>query len=212
MQNYCFQDLRYLNVFVLLSIITPMTQFPLIFTPVEDVVKYSLTVGTLLGLVAVINLSYQLTLKQIFSSTNRLFLLGAIVIELYKVFLHKLIFKDKMEFLPLMITSVFCAIGVLTSFLQFFTICFLQRIQTMYLKHQCHKAERNIVSRMMKELDRKVDSSNFKYIAGVDISAFSLKPDLAVVSYSVLRLDNLKVRNIFNHFYRSNNFLGCICS
>ncbi|KAE9552484.1 hypothetical protein FO519_004297 [Halicephalobus sp. NKZ332] len=188
-----FDDLKYLDVFVLLSIITPMTQFPLIFTPLEDIVKYLLTMGTLFGLISVVNFSYQLKIGKIFSKTNMVFLVTASIIELYKIFIHKLLFKDKMEFLPLMMTSIFCAIGVVTSFLQFFWILFFQRFKTMYIKYRCHRDERRIVDQMVEEMDKKVDYSNYRYVGGVDISTFTLKPDLAVISYSVLRLDNLKV-------------------
>lgn len=39
------------------------------------------------------------------------------LITIYETVLHRLIFKDKMPFLPLMLTSIYCAVGLVYSYL-----------------------------------------------------------------------------------------------
>ena len=47
-----------------------------------------------------------------------LYLGGLILVEVYSLFLHVRIFKDQLPFLPLMLISVYCAIGIVWAWSQ----------------------------------------------------------------------------------------------
>jgi deoxyinosine 3'endonuclease (endonuclease V) len=188
-----FDNIKFLDIFLLLSIITPVAQFPLIFTPVEDLVKYSITVSFLVILVCLIRFVYRLPFSQIVSKFNLGFTITVYLLEAYKVFGHELLFKSSLDFLPLMLTSFICAVGVTVSYAQFFYIVFCDGIKITLAKKHCHKIEAKIHAQIKNESGLKFDVTNVEYIAGADISAFSLYPDLAVVSLSVLRYDTLEV-------------------
>ena len=139
--RHWFQNIKYLDTFILLSIITPVTQFPLIFTPLEDIVKYFLTISYLILLVCLLRLIYRLPFSQIVSKTNSFFALAIFVLEVYKVHGHQMLFKDSMDFLPLMLTSFICALGVTLSYAQFFSIVFCEGLRIALAKNRCHKLE-----------------------------------------------------------------------
>uniref|UniRef100_A0A914ZGL2 Alpha-1,3-glucosyltransferase n=1 Tax=Panagrolaimus superbus TaxID=310955 RepID=A0A914ZGL2_9BILA len=188
-----FDNLKFLDTFILLSIITPVTQFPLIFTSVENLVKYSLTLSYLITLICLLRFVYRLPFSQIVNKTNLGFAITVSLLEIYKVLIHELIFKNTMDFLPLMLTSLICAIGVTVSYGQFFYIVFCEGIKINLAKRRCHKLEAKIHAQIKEEAQKKFDIKNVQFVAGADISAFPSQPDLAVVSLSVLKYDTLEV-------------------
>uniref|UniRef100_A0AC34FEC3 Ubiquinone biosynthesis monooxygenase COQ6, mitochondrial n=1 Tax=Panagrolaimus sp. ES5 TaxID=591445 RepID=A0AC34FEC3_9BILA len=188
-----FDNLKFLDTFILLSVITPVTQFPLIFTPVENLVKYSLTVSYLVILVCLLRFVYRLPFFQIVSKANLGFTITVTLLEVYKVLVHESLFKNSMQFLPLMLTSLICAVGVTLSYAQFFYIVFCDGIKINLAKSRCHRLEAKIHAQINEEAGLKFDVRNVEFVAGADISAFPLQPDLAVVSLSILKYDTLEV-------------------
>lgn len=48
---------------------------------------------------------------------EKIYLIGIIVVELWGQFLHSLVLGDKFPFVPLMLISIYCAIGVIYSWI-----------------------------------------------------------------------------------------------
>uniref|UniRef100_A0A7E4VGV6 Alpha-1,3-glucosyltransferase n=1 Tax=Panagrellus redivivus TaxID=6233 RepID=A0A7E4VGV6_PANRE len=188
-----FLNIRYLQVSLLIAMLTPATQFPLIFMPVEDLVKYGLTLGSWAVTVALVRFVYRLELSQIVSRTNVLFGFAVVALEVYKVAFHRLLFGTSAEFLPLLLTSLILAIGVFVSYLQFLWVTFGEQVSVEIAKWRCHLRERSIKAAIAQELHPKIDISQVKHIAGVDLSALATNPELAVASLTVLTFPELKV-------------------
>ena len=56
--------------------------------------------------------------EQFLSVFEVLYLIGLILVEIYSSFLHTMIFKGELPFLPLMLISVYCASGMVWSWSQ----------------------------------------------------------------------------------------------
>jgi alpha-1,3-glucosyltransferase len=48
---------------------------------------------------------------------ERVYLAGLVVVEIWGQFLHPLLFGDKYAFMPLMLISVYCALGIMYSWI-----------------------------------------------------------------------------------------------
>lgn len=53
----------------------------------------------------------------VFGLIERSYLAGLIVVEIWGQFLHPLLFGDKLAFVPLMLISVYCALGITYSWI-----------------------------------------------------------------------------------------------
>lgn len=113
------------RTFLFLSIVGHYSLFPLLFPPELTLVKLLLFI--LYSMYAFYSLSqlypfqfckYTLPLLNIFES---IYLLGFCVIFFYENILHNFIGLDKhLPFLPLMLTSVYCSLGVIYSWLRYY--------------------------------------------------------------------------------------------
>ncbi|KAF6835848.1 dolichyl pyrophosphate Glc1Man9GlcNAc2 alpha-1,3-glucosyltransferase [Colletotrichum musicola] len=121
------KDRRYLSAFRPLAVAGHVSLFPLIFTPAEFPIK---TVYTIFWLVLIL-----LTFDRLApaSSKARFFLLDrfstlyiaiSIPLILYCSLLHQIVFGQQLEFLPLMFTSSYCAVGVVGSWIGFLIVYF----------------------------------------------------------------------------------------
>lgn len=121
------KDRRYLSAFRPLAVAGHVSLFPLIFTPAEFPIK---TVYTIFWLVLIL-----LTFDRLApaSSKARFFLLDrfstlyiavSIPLILYCSLLHQIVFGQRLEFLPLMFTSSYCAVGVVGSWIGFLIVYF----------------------------------------------------------------------------------------
>ncbi|KAK4952264.1 glycosyl transferase [Elasticomyces elasticus] len=118
------KDRRYLGAFRPLAVAGHVSLFPLLFTVQEFPVK---TVYTIFWLIL-----FLLTFDRL-APALRVFLLDrfslayiavAIPLIAYCSLVHRLVFGDKYEFLPLMFTSSYCAIGVVGSWVGFLVVFF----------------------------------------------------------------------------------------
>ena len=121
------KDRRYLGAFRPLAVAGHVSLFPLLFTAAEFPVKNVYTVFWLILFLMVFD-----GLAPV-SSRARIFLLDrfsllyitvAIPLILYCSILHQLVFGGKYEFLPLMFTSSYSAIGVVGSWMGFLVVYF----------------------------------------------------------------------------------------
>jgi len=121
------KDRRYLGAFRPLAVAGHVSLFPLLFTAPEFPIK---TVYTIFWLVAFLLVFDRLAPA---SSRSRIFLLDrfsllyiavAIPLIVYCSVVHGMVFGAKYEFLPLMFTSSYCAVGVVGSWLGFLVVYF----------------------------------------------------------------------------------------
>jgi alpha-1,3-glucosyltransferase len=121
------RDRRYLGAFRPLAVAGHVSLFPLLFTAAEFPIK---TVYTIFWLVLFL-LSFDRLAPA--SSRPRIFLLDrfslvyiafSIPLIVYSSLLHGAVFGDKFEFLPLMFTSSYSAVGVVGSWVGFLVVYF----------------------------------------------------------------------------------------
>ncbi|KAI8997743.1 glycosyltransferase family 57 protein [Pilobolus umbonatus] len=109
-----------LRIFVILSTAGIFSLFPLLFQPSETPVKVTLS---LLWFTSVIpgfahkfnRISiYPRPLTQVLSIWELIYLIGFFILQVYISCIHDMIFGyDRFQFLPLMMTSVYCGIGIM---------------------------------------------------------------------------------------------------
>ena len=121
------KDRRFLGAFRPLAVAGHVSLFPLIFTAAEFPVK---TVYTIFWLILFLQVFDRLAPV---SSRSRVFLLDrfsllyiavSIPLILYCSLIHELVFGKKYEFVPLMFTSSYSAIGVVGSWIGFSIVYF----------------------------------------------------------------------------------------
>jgi alpha-1,3-glucosyltransferase len=119
------KDRRYLSAFRPLAVAGHVSLFPLLFTAAEFPIK---TVYTIFWLVL-----FLLAFDRLAPASNkaRIFLLDrfttvyiavSIPLILYCSLIHQIVFGKTLEFLPLMFTSSYCAIGVVGSWVGFLVV------------------------------------------------------------------------------------------
>ncbi|KAG9247245.1 glycosyltransferase family 57 protein [Calycina marina] len=121
------KDRRYLGVFRPLAVAGHVSLFPLLFTAAEFPIKVIYTIFWLvLFLLAFDRLAPASKRSRIFLLDRFSFLYIAVSIPLilYTSLLHGMIFGKKLEFLPLMFTSSYSAVGVVGSWLSFLVVYF----------------------------------------------------------------------------------------
>nr|CAG4637044.1 EOG090X06YP [Ceriodaphnia reticulata] len=106
------------RLFMLLSVTGHVSLFPLLLTPFENVVKtvlvltYSLASYSFLSALHYDPKSKSTLIK--FRSWERFFLYGLVVVALFECCIHSMVFPSgALPFLPLLIMSVYCAVGVI---------------------------------------------------------------------------------------------------
>jgi len=121
------KDRSYLASFRPLAVAGYTSLFPLLFTVQEYPIKVAYTIAWLiLFLYAFDRLAPAPSRTRVFLLDRFALLYNAISVPLlvYCSLLHPLVFKEKYEFLPLMFTSTYCAVGVITSWIGF-TVCYM---------------------------------------------------------------------------------------
>ena len=124
---HCLNDRRHLGAFRPLAVAGHVSLFPLLFTTQEFPVK---TVYTILWLIAFLAAFDRLAPA---SSHQRFFLLDrfsflyiavAIPLIFYCALVHGLVFRERYEFVPLMFTSSYSAVGVFASWVGYLVVYF----------------------------------------------------------------------------------------
>jgi alpha-1,3-glucosyltransferase len=102
------------KMYVLANITATYSLFPLLFERDESISKLLMWLTYGMG-------SAQLT-KELqpweWNFWEKLYLLGIFALSIYATFLHVLFFPNSLEFLPLLLTSVYCAIGMVYIWMQ----------------------------------------------------------------------------------------------
>jgi len=111
---------QWFQLFSFSSIVGSYSLFPLLFQTREIPVKWAilLTFALLLNYVWLSSSTFYKHSKNLYSTFERIFLFGLIVIEFYQTFIHQIIFKDRLPFLPLMIVSFYCSVALIYSWIR----------------------------------------------------------------------------------------------
>ncbi|CAG0919684.1 unnamed protein product [Notodromas monacha] len=118
---------RAAKIYWFLNAIATLSLFPLLFTPMENVLKFFLWgVSVSMNYVILEEIhgwgrcdeagKKRWEWSDVFDFA---FLLGAVGVAFYYSLLHGYLFEDRMEFLPLMLVSAYCAVGVIYSYIRF---------------------------------------------------------------------------------------------
>ncbi len=121
------KDRRYLGAFRPLAVAGHLSLFPLLFTAAEFPVKAAYTTCWLiLFLYAFDRLAPAATRPRVFllDRFSLLYIAVSIPLIAYCSLLHRLVFGERYEFLPLMFTSSYCSLGVVGSWLGFMVVYF----------------------------------------------------------------------------------------
>ncbi len=121
------KDRRYLGAFRPLAVSGHVSLFPLLFTPAEFPIKTVYTVFWLiLLLVTFDNLAPASTRPRffLFDRFSTLYIAVSIPLIVYCSLVHQLVFGRGYEFLPLMFTSSYSAVGVVGSWVGFVVVYF----------------------------------------------------------------------------------------
>jgi alpha-1,3-glucosyltransferase len=121
------KDRRYLGAFRPLAVAGHLSLFPLLFTAAEFPIKIAYTICWLiLFLYAFDRLAPAATRPRVFllDRFSLLYIAVSIPLIAYCSLCHRLVFGDRYEFLPLMFTSAYCALGVVGSWVGFMVVYF----------------------------------------------------------------------------------------
>jgi alpha-1,3-glucosyltransferase len=121
------KDRRYLSAFRPLAVSGHVSLFPLLFTPAEFPIKTVYTVFWLILFLMVFDRLAPASNRQRFFLFDRftvLYIAVSIPLIAYTSLIHQMVFGKSYEFLPLMFTSSYSAIGVVGSWLGFMVVYF----------------------------------------------------------------------------------------
>ncbi len=212
------KNYRYAKIFVILSTVGHFSLFPLFFTQFESPIKYLVTLiyagFAIYGLSSIYRVGSNSHWKLPFLNIpETLFLSGLIPLEFYCNFLHGAMGLDrKAPFLPLMLTSVYCAVGILYCFLHFSWLFLCEEISVdvwickkIWAKEQ-NRLKQQLCTKNAKEWqealvgDNSVGSEKLKYVGGLDISTPDGDDLNACVCLTVLKYPELEVNAISHAF------------
>ncbi|RIB29497.1 Glycosyltransferase Family 57 protein [Gigaspora rosea] len=131
------ESLEHFRTFVILSISGLFSLFPLLFKSTEAIIKISICV--LWMVLTCLGLSQTLSTKSESKTTPKpvkstfvyllenVYIVGFVILQFFTGVVHQIAFSDgKFQFLPLLATSVYCAIGIVYSWVRFTIIYFLE--------------------------------------------------------------------------------------
>ncbi|CAO3669641.1 unnamed protein product [Umbelopsis ramanniana] len=104
---------EHLKIFIILSASGIYSLFPLLFHSAETPIKTIFTLTWFLIVLPSLARTLHTPLRAVLHPLERLYLVGLVVLQLYTDVLHTVIFgTGKLEFLPLMMISIYTALGV----------------------------------------------------------------------------------------------------
>ena len=105
------------KIFFILSSAGHTALMPLLYPDELTVLKFILFTIYLTGSILLFFSKSQLFKLHLL---EKLYIGLLLFVTFYETILHKLIFQDKLPFLPLAITSIYCALGVLYSYVKYY--------------------------------------------------------------------------------------------
>ncbi|KAI8988011.1 glucosyltransferase [Mycotypha africana] len=102
-----------LRILIILSAAGIVSLFPLLIHPAETPIKVTITLLWFCAVIPGLAHSVQIPLKNLLSTMEQQYLIGLVLLQFYTGFIHDIVFGERLPFLPLMLTSLYCAIGIL---------------------------------------------------------------------------------------------------
>ncbi|KAG1140253.1 hypothetical protein G6F37_009459 [Rhizopus arrhizus] len=103
-----------LRAFVILSAAGIFSLYPLLFHPAETPIKITFTLLWFLIVIPSLSYIHQTPLKDLLLRIERYYLYGFLLLQLYTSVVHDTIFDaGQLQFLPLMMTSLYCSAGII---------------------------------------------------------------------------------------------------
>ncbi|CAD6197715.1 unnamed protein product [Caenorhabditis auriculariae] len=191
-----FKNVDYVPPFVFLSVLSSFSLFPLLFTPFEIMIKYSVALCYISLVVLLAKKSLMLPRTFILPNWSLFYFAFLTAVELYASLIHNWIWSGKYEFFPLMAISVGNALGVLFGLIWLFFISTQSRfsIRRAFAKWKC-LCEEQLIRDGAYGVQEIESEDDVKIVAGADISASKTSPNYAIVALSVFsypRLEHLK--------------------
>ncbi|KAG4305997.1 hypothetical protein PORY_000907 [Pneumocystis oryctolagi] len=122
------KDRRYFTAFCPLAVAGYVSLFPLIFTPLESFIKFIYTITWLLVFLVSSEIMVPASTKRVFllNRASSIYISMFIPLLMYTTFFHDLIFglTEKYQYLPLMLISTYCSLGILCSWFGFSLLYF----------------------------------------------------------------------------------------
>uniref|UniRef100_A0A914H6Z2 dolichyl-P-Glc:Glc1Man9GlcNAc2-PP-dolichol alpha-1,3-glucosyltransferase n=1 Tax=Globodera rostochiensis TaxID=31243 RepID=A0A914H6Z2_GLORO len=136
------KDPTFMQPFALLCVASVFAQFPLLFTPLECFLKWAFVLCYFSLCQFLANFVWGIRLAEFVQFTvARLAIVQLLFAEIYAEFGHQLLFDNNYEFLPMMITSVACALLVFLAYINFMIILFAESVQIQFFKFCCRRKE-----------------------------------------------------------------------
>lgn len=121
------KDRRYFGAFRPLAVAGHVSLFPLLFTPAEFPIKTIYTIFWLILFLMVFDRLAPASNRPrffLFDRCNTLYIVVSIPLIAYCSLIHEIVFGKSYEFLPLMFTSSYSAVGVVGSWIGFLVVYF----------------------------------------------------------------------------------------
>ncbi|CAO3641590.1 unnamed protein product [Cunninghamella echinulata] len=102
-----------LRIFIILSSAGIVSLYPLLFHHQETPIKIFITLIWYLAILPGLCYCHNIKLRHLLIPMEKLYLMGLILVQCYNGVLHSMLFGTRYEFLPLMLTSLSCSVGIL---------------------------------------------------------------------------------------------------
>ncbi|CAJ0585845.1 unnamed protein product, partial [Mesorhabditis spiculigera] len=191
-----FTNPIYLSPWFLLNTVSITSLLPLLFTSYEIPIKYAAGLGFYCLSLVCMKYVYSVRLGRIISPSTVYYFAGLVMLELYNTLLHKVVFGDRLSFLPLMLISVYNSCGVLFSYAQLLWRELGEDYGLWWTRHKLHALEKVALDNPPRPLD-SLDA--VQYVGGLDISTCKQSPQLAVVTLSIFSYPELKEIDVFDN-------------
>ncbi|RCN33510.1 deoxyribonuclease V [Ancylostoma caninum] len=190
-------DPKFVRLAVLFSIITCTSLFPLLFTLFEIPMKYCLATTYTILMLLMFRYAFHLNTTSILPLYSILYISGLVLFELNASFVHKAIFGEKLAFLPLMMISVYSAVGVLGCYIWLILLVFDDDIMITFKKKRCELVE-GFIKAGHYPVQAVESLEEVEMIGGIDISTSKKNQDFAVVAFSIFEYPSMKEIALFD--------------
>uniref|UniRef100_A0A0N4Z1Y7 Alpha-1,3-glucosyltransferase n=1 Tax=Parastrongyloides trichosuri TaxID=131310 RepID=A0A0N4Z1Y7_PARTI len=160
-----FKNLKYLSLYFNIYILSHFTIFPLIFSPLENILKYILSIGVSITISIFYETTYGIKLWRNLNQSSKIFFLASISLEVVNKLLLPKIFPS-LIFLPNLLTSTLHGVIFIWTYFTFIYVIIKEDGNIERQKNNLLKEESKLKSFLSTTMIK--DVKNIKIVAGVD--------------------------------------------